>query len=71
MGQTFKLGQINKSEQINKSGHFSEMCYEHLDLSSRARFVEPVKYGFDTAKNEGPQFAGKSRARPFQINSDT
>ena len=55
MGQTFKLG------QINKSGHFSEMCYEHLDLSNRARFVEPVKYGFDTAKNEGPQFAGEKK----------
>ena len=57
MGQTFKLGQINKTGQINKSGHFSEMCYEHLDLSSRARFVEPVKYGFDTAKSEPYAFA--------------
>ena len=47
----------NKSGQINKSGHFSEMYYEHLDLSSRTRFVELVRFGFDTAKNEGPQFA--------------
>ena len=46
------------------------MCYERLDLSSRTRFVKPVRYGFDTAKNAGPQFAWKSRARPFQINSD-